>query len=174
MKEGKSGANNKNMLAYVGVLAVILVIAIVLLVAGGGRSPGSQTTTANNLTTMTIAGLTTTIVSNLTTATGPNLASCNGYGVSISQAYHRVVGSCSWTGGLVNVSLYGGAFQGTHLEIVQLNTTTTPFNESISAPQCASGGKVFNLPIGSYNVSFTTGIASGGGCGNATMRMATS
>ncbi len=172
MAETKRRAKRTNSLIYIGVVVVILIAAVVILSMGGGSSPAKQTTTTNNLTTMTIAGITTTIVYNLTTATGPNLASCDGYSSSISSSYYRIKGACNWIGGLINVTVFGGSFSGTTLEIVQHNTTSAPFNTSISANACTAGGKVFYMPIGNYNVSFTTGPASGGSCGNATVRLA--
>ena len=161
---------DKNMMYLAGALVIIIVAALIIF-SGFVLQPSGSTTVPQTLTTVSLP-VTTTVVQNITTATGPNLASCNGYNYSISQAYYGVIGSCNWRGGLVNVTLFGGGFGASTIQIVEQNVTTTPFNTSISGVPCSQHSpEVVYMPPGNYKVSFSVGAPYTTSCGSATMRI---
>lgn len=165
-------AKGNNTAIYIGiVIVVIALIAIFALSNSAPQAPSAATTTASNFTPVTL-NVTTTIVENITTATGPNLATCNGFNVSISQAYYQVIGTCNWRSGLMNVTVFGGSFQEATLQIVEENSTTSPYTLGVSAQPCTSISNVTYVPGGNYKISFQTSTAaSAGSCGNATVRL---
>ena len=165
-------AKNINNNTAIGIGIVIVIVALVAIFAlrgGAPQTPQQVTTTASNLSTITV-NITTTVVENLTTATGPNLATCNGFNVSISQGYHQVIGTCNWRGGLMNVSVFGGGFQSATLQIVEENTSSSPYTFGATTQPCSLSSNVTYVPGGNYKVSFQTSMASGS-CGNATVRL---
>jgi hypothetical protein len=162
---------NNVILLLVIIGLVIMILSAAYLVYFFPNTMATTTVPNNNLTTMTVTSLVTTVVTNLTTATGPNLASCNGYESSMPSPYYRVIGSCNWRGGLMNVSLSGGSLSGVTLDLVQLNVTNAPFNSSYAADPCSTRSGIFYIPLGNYQVSLTTGASFLGTCGNATVRL---
>ena len=122
-------------------------------------------------TQTTLTAQTTSIVTTVPIVTGPNLASCNGYYYSITQADQSAGSSCGWTGGLMNVSLYGGSFQYTNLTLTQQNTTTTPFTLTLLGISCQTQSGVYYVPIGNYRIFFATVSQSASNCGDATARI---
>lgn len=106
-----------------------------------------------------------------TTTVGANLTSCNGYVISMSQPSSTSEVSCTWRGGIVNITLNGGRFTSIKLQVERLNATPQSiavYNGSTCKP--TSGG--YYMPLSNYKLSVTTGPAStGSSCGNATVRL---
>ncbi|MDE1873632.1 MAG: hypothetical protein KGI04_00745 [Candidatus Micrarchaeota archaeon] len=161
---------NNNTAIGIGIVIVIVALVAIFAFSGAPQTPQQVTTTASNLSTITI-NVTTTVVQNITTATGPNLATCNGFNVSISQGYHQVVGTCNWRAGLMNVSVFGGSFQSATLQIVEENTSSSPYTFGATTQPCSLSSNVTYVPGGNYQISFQTSAATAGGCGNATLRL---
>ena len=114
----------------------------------------------------------TTVPANLSTAVAPNLASCDGFNFSLSAASKTSSGSCTWRGGLMNVTIDGGNFANTAVYLRQINSTQ-PFSSTYYGTSCLSNSTAYYIPVGNYNVSFSTGSLSqlNGRCGSAMMRL---
>lgn len=165
--------NNMLPIAAGVVIVIVILAAAVLLSRPTTPVVTTPVTTAQpGITTQTVQTVTTTVISNLSTAIGPNLASCNGYDYNISQADLNSVGSCSWRGGFMNITITSGGYNNVVLTLLQQNTTTAPYNSTYSVNPCTTQSGVYRVPIGSYVVSFAAGSAAT--CtpgGNATVRL---
>jgi hypothetical protein len=123
-------------------------------------------------TTVPASTATTTVVENSSTAISPNFSACNGFNLSATGPGSTVSGQCNWAGGLLNMALYGGNFNEVGIHINQINTTV-PFTANYYVSSCASNSTTQHVPVGEFNITFTTGPVAQVGirCGNATVRL---
>jgi hypothetical protein len=112
----------------------------------------------------------TTVSANVSVAPS-NTPSCNGYVLSLSQPSSASGGLCNWHGGILNVTINGGMFVGTALQVTELNSTT-PFSATYNGSVCKEVSAGYYLSSGNYKLSLATGLASSSSsCGNLTISL---
>ncbi len=169
------GKNTMIIVGAVIVIIVVVIIAAVLLSMPGTTTPYTTIPqgTNYNVTTSTPTTVAPASVKILVGATGANLTTCQGYNYSISQADYRVIGSCNWvlvkSGQRLEVTVSGGSYSST-LTLLQMNTNSTPYYSTTYSPACVNKTETVPLPVGDYNITFTTG-SSTLDCGPATFRL---
>jgi hypothetical protein len=131
-----------------------------------GSSPIAQTAQAPTTIPTTIPA---TIPQSNYTASSSNSTSCGSFSLSTPYLSTKVYGTCTWSGGQINVYAAGG-----DSGVVSYRISGGPSNATYLAnttnARCLSLVSTTYLPAQTYYLKMSTG-AGGGACGNAELQL---